>query len=390
MSQAWDKRVQNGSSRKMTACQLRPHLFGENESQVEKIAEQLKTKGGGFSLVGSGPEDPSKHLRRATVLAEIALGRFTIEQIPARKAEIDKLTPAMVSMRLSTMYNRWAQTQPMTRLASTPTVKLAGSFRLANSLEQYQTTPCISQAALLLDSSIKALKLVKGSLRARSAYVRWFGAFKEDRHRRVAANFDRLADAVIQKELWLYYRGRGLKNDKRIEAAKKLLAGTPPKMPKGFVSAVPTFDNKQLIEELGHDMIADREKRPQPDDCFGYVYTGAGRDRRFVFFANMFYETSQKMGTDNAAGVFIHELSHAICGTFDTKVAGKPCYGGFACSMLAKFKPEDACNNADNYEYFAEEWQSAYYDLDAKYKEDQAVKIKHKVVTKLSMRLEKP
>ena len=55
-------------------------------------------------------------------------------------------------------------------------------------------------------------------------------------------------------------------------------------------------------------------------------------------------------GTDSKAGTLVHEMSHfnVVAGTDDHK------YGQAACRTLATTNPDQAIDNADSHEYFAE------------------------------------
>lgn len=55
-------------------------------------------------------------------------------------------------------------------------------------------------------------------------------------------------------------------------------------------------------------------------------------------------------GTDSRAGTLVHEMSHfnVIANTDDHE------YGQVAARRLARKNPNKAVNNADNYEYYAE------------------------------------
>lgn len=77
-----------------------------------------------------------------------------------------------------------------------------------------------------------------------------------------------------------------------------------------------------------------------------YAYTFHGS--RTVYLCEAFW-TAPAKGEDSQAGTVVHELSHAIAFTEDLA------YGRTSCQSLARSKPDDAINNADNYEYFAED-----------------------------------
>jgi len=84
----------------------------------------------------------------------------------------------------------------------------------------------------------------------------------------------------------------------------------------------------------------------QYDVTFAYVFPDEPYD---IYLCGSFW-TSEKTGSDSQAGTIIHELSHFIniAGTTDHV------YGKDDTKQLAITSPSEALNNADNYEYFAE------------------------------------
>lgn len=77
---------------------------------------------------------------------------------------------------------------------------------------------------------------------------------------------------------------------------------------------------------------------------FAYTY----KRSREIFLCQLYKVASVLQGSDNKMGILTHELSHAIISTDDIV------YGRSGCKALAKNAPNDAINNADNFEYFLE------------------------------------
>ena len=77
---------------------------------------------------------------------------------------------------------------------------------------------------------------------------------------------------------------------------------------------------------------------------YAYTYHGA----RTVHLCEAFWP-APATGPDSQAGTLVHEWSHAVACTEDIA------YGRTGCQALARSKPDEAINNADNYEYFAED-----------------------------------
>ncbi len=64
-------------------------------------------------------------------------------------------------------------------------------------------------------------------------------------------------------------------------------------------------------------------------------------------FCSLFFR-ARSDGYDSAAGIVIHEVSHAAARTRDIA------YSVRGAAVLAKDDPSGAAQNADNYEYFVE------------------------------------
>ncbi len=79
---------------------------------------------------------------------------------------------------------------------------------------------------------------------------------------------------------------------------------------------------------------------------YAYVYSNQPYK---IYLCRVFW-TAPMTGTDSKAGTLIHEMSHfdVVAGTDDFV------YGQTGAMNLASTNPENAINNADNHEYFAE------------------------------------
>ncbi len=121
-------------------------------------------------------------------------------------------------------------------------------------------------------------------------YNSWFGDYSSSRHNTVAGNFDSIKDAL---------------------------------------------DNKPLTFDCSCNQ-----------SYFAYVYPNQPYK---VYFCKAFWAANET-GTDSRAGTIIHEISHfnAVAGTDDIV------YGQSGARSLAINNPNDAVQNADSHEYFAE------------------------------------
>ena len=94
------------------------------------------------------------------------------------------------------------------------------------------------------------------------------------------------------------------------------------------------------------------DNAPVTFDCkckqpyYAYVYP----DQPYVIYLCKVFWQAPLTGTDSKAGTLIHEMSHfnVVAGTDDFV------YGQTGAMQLAIEAPNDAVNNADNHEYFAE------------------------------------
>jgi len=94
------------------------------------------------------------------------------------------------------------------------------------------------------------------------------------------------------------------------------------------------------------------DNQPVAFDCsckksyFAYVYPNQPYK---VYLCRAFWDANE-LGTDSRAGTIIHEISHfnAVAGTDDVV------YGQSGAQSLANSDPDQALNNADSHEYFAE------------------------------------
>lgn len=70
-----------------------------------------------------------------------------------------------------------------------------------------------------------------------------------------------------------------------------------------------------------------------------------------MWFCNEFFALPANLGHDTQAGSVVHEMTHSIGNTEDIPGA----YGTAAAANLAIHQPDQAVDNADNYEYFLEQ-----------------------------------
>ena len=110
---------------------------------------------------------------------------------------------------------------------------------------------------------------------------------------------------------------------------------------KGFNKIYDAFENKDISFNCGTC-----RKDEGYEGLYAYVYPNSAYE---VYLCGAFWKSS-RTGTDTQAGTLIHEVSHftAVAGTDDFA------YGQEDAKSLAKKSPDKAVNNAENYDYFAE------------------------------------
>jgi uncharacterized Zn-binding protein involved in type VI secretion len=103
----------------------------------------------------------------------------------------------------------------------------------------------------------------------------------------------------------------------------------------------------KLMRSLNESHFIDISGRKSRQESFALVYPDD--ELHIIQLGNPFWE-SEAVGPDSRAGTLIHELSHFldVGGTKDHE------YGDFGCLRLAKYRPDRALFNADNFERFIE------------------------------------
>lgn len=207
-------------------------------------------------------------------------------------------------------------------------IYLAQSFEYANSKQRVDVPKAFERAKLLVNSAYLGMAMAGNSTSPeRAIYTKWFGAFDQGRLQRVKKIINDVHGALFLKGVVLYYRGPGCQGPSDCAA-----------------------ETGDIAEE----------------DFFGAAWTPANLpatlDKKFtyIFLGSSFFESGE-YAQDSIAGVIIHELTHAICGTDDVVYKGVQTYGPALCDRLARERPDLAINNADTYEYLCENFQNRNY-----------------------------
>lgn len=107
----------------------------------------------------------------------------------------------------------------------------------------------------------------------------------------------------------------------------------------------------KIVKCLTEDKVIFKQWDLAPDhkfkeeSTFGYVRSAEAENN--IYLGGAFWVARNK-GFDSSAGTIVHELSHRLAGTKDHV------YGQSGAKEKAENKPDEAAENADNWEYLAE------------------------------------
>jgi peptidyl-Lys metalloendopeptidase len=85
--------------------------------------------------------------------------------------------------------------------------------------------------------------------------------------------------------------------------------------------------------------------------CLRSLRTDLGK----VYLGLKFFEAPASTGYDSRLGTLVHEITHLWI-TGNTNRTSAEVYPKAECLILARTNPVGAQNNAQNYEYFVEDW----------------------------------
>ncbi len=198
--------------------------------------------------------------------------------------------------------------------------RLEASFRKANSMERKLAIDAVERASEILSRAWQAMLSVKRNMDIRGSYELYFGPFDDGRYNTVRTNLKTIHDVVCSQSLHLYYR-----TGKAVGEAQDVPGSGP---------------GATIGQMVGTHNI---------DNIYAYVLNPPPGPGTHVFLCKLFFNNThlQQREEDQIGGVFIHELSHHLCGTRDHA------YGPANCQAL---DPADMVTNADNYEYFCEQF----------------------------------
>jgi hypothetical protein len=307
-----------------------PGIAGRRES----ILGALSLGGGwrGPKALQSDAKTEARNLERALILAKLTIGGVVN---PAHvNSQVKDMARAAVLNELRSIYAIWsASLAHPPAVAPKARIELAPTFSVTNSYERYAVQHCIDRAVALASFARDAAERATTDPAACFLFTKWFGIPTPGRVSTVTDNLSRLHGAICARPLKLYYRGN------------KLGKGQPDDEPGGegyYVFPKPDIFAETFGSRTG---IA-----PHPfDPRYTHIWLGE------LFFQEL--TQASRSGFDSQAGVFLHELTHAFCDTDDVDWKGHSAYGQNTCMEIALEAPELAIKNADNYEFFAEEFR---------------------------------
>jgi peptidyl-Lys metalloendopeptidase len=226
----------------------------------------------------AGMEEPEtlakKYLKKTEALPRIIASNVaTFELVESRKP---KLLKGVALDRVS-MLKKTAEKVP--------------TFKNCAGNQQDTLNEALAEAVKIAEKSRSAVSSIQEALRPTATrYKTWFGAYEKQRYEKVINNYDKIWDALANKNV--------------------------------------TF-NCDCKE-----------------DAFAYVYPSKPYE---IYLCDAFW-TAPLNGTDSKAGTIVHECSHFyVVASTDDWV-----YGQAKCKNLAISEPDKSIDNADCHEYFAE------------------------------------
>lgn len=296
---------------------------------------------GGIHLTMSEAEKFTRHLKRGVILAYLTIGGGKDAGVSGLKSAIKNENQQKLRQRL----------QAYVDVALTPVVAnlihraeggfgtfefSAGSWKHASSSHKQEAAEAFSKAAILVNKAMSQGLPLLGNPVQRARFQMWFGSPDNAANvSKVKANMKKIHDAICKRTIKLYFRGNTKIN------------GEPTDLP--------------IAEPWSPD------GRMHQGDYFGAawrVQPGAFDQTKSHMLLGEPFFSALRHGSDCCAGVIIHELSHSEAQTNDHPnpgPGGGECYGHTKCQWIATNRTNLAISNADNYEFYCEEfWEGTF------------------------------
>jgi len=294
----------------------------------------------------------------AVLLGYLAWGRRTVSNTLVTYANLIKIWS---DIELANELKAYAALSPMPKSG----VILMPSFRYANQLEVTNAKSTLESAKqVMMKAYLTATSGARNAGSERTLLENWFGAYDKTRYETVLANLKTLNDVLGASPICVYYRGSrvtGKQPSDKPNENDKMNKST------AFASAFRRTDLPGVYDRAyAHVTLAEKffnyntQKDGVSSQLQARVAMFGGAKANLSRPGKTYASTS---GKDSIAGALVHELSHNLCNTDDITLPvgspdpGEDCYGHDNCIWLKNNRPADAIKNADNYEYYFEQFQ---------------------------------
>lgn len=298
---------------------------------------------GGIHFNMSDNEKFLRHLKRGVILAYLTLGNGNTAGVSALKSQLKREDKAQLRNRLTTHITAGAKpvaNKVMRGSGGFGAFELsAGSWQYATKKDENEAYESFSKAATLVTKAQAGLVMARGPGAEKDRFERWFGPVSNIKnYEQVQKTLNAIGRALCNRTVVLYFRG-----SHKVE-----------NQPTDLPVAEP-FSQDGAMHEGGYFGAAWPITPPALDQTKSHMLLGA------EFFSAVRY------GTDSCAGVIIHELSHSEAQTKDHPHpgGGGTCYGHRLCRDIAANHSHLAVTNADNFEFYCEEFFSGTFQANA-------------------------
>lgn len=296
---------------------------------------------GGIHLTMSETEKYTRHLKRGVLLASMTLGGGNPAGIGALKTAIKNEGQTQLRQRLQAFVAaaapRAAANQIHRAEGGIGTFEFSeGSWQHGNSMDRNKAADSFSKAATLVSRAQSQGIGRLGDPVQKARFERWFGPVTDQaRVATVRSTLSRIGAAICDRTVKLYFRGNA-----KVEGKPTDLPIAEPWSPDGLMHKGDFFGAAWRVQPAAFDQT-----------------------KTHMMLGSAFFD-AVRHGTDSCAGVIIHELSHSEAQTRDHPYPGPgggTSYGTAKCRWLAANRPALAVTNADNYEFYCEEfWEGVF------------------------------
>lgn len=292
---------------------------------------------GGVRIFKDDATTNLRHLRRAVLLAYRTIGGGNDAGMAAVKTRTQNFDKQKLRAELESCLPPVGAAMPKVVKAEGGfgTFEYAPSFCRANTREHHEGQEAFSKASLLLNKAWSQGLMRMGDPTSVDRFERWFGPYggsADPSFVKVRDNLQKIHKALCERTVKLYYRGAKAQGGSDLPIAE-------PWSVDGLIHPGSFFGAAWPVQPAAFDQT-----------------------KTHMLLGSAFFDTLRH-GADSTAGVIIHELSHAICQTKDEihPGTGQTCYGHVVCQDIAQNHVALAINNADNYEFFCEEfWEGVF------------------------------